>query len=465
MMAKTIACLFLAIAIVSAVPDNDVVPEDNMYENDSWSMDPSSVHEEAASDVAGLLQAGKTTDACAQLADSTMKQVTDSIASAQSLVNAVPKGAACKQEGKASVDVAKKTLDGAKSKATAANKASATAKTKPVKFKDVTIAEIKAGDCSAFFSDPSFTSAKKAAQTAADAAAKADGELKAAQKAYDDAVTAQKAAIHACACHTKEKHNEAKKAADKANSAENAKAWTKSHHMKCVLAGTTANSCKVPAIPKVTMPSLQEPAKSATNCGGVHYSGKEITLFFKTGSSKNSQSGNKATVTLHGSTGKSWSTKVSAPGNGKSASTKHKVDVNLGSVTSVSLKAGGTDGWLLMEAKVDGTDFSHGLPAWVDGKPYDKASGYNPYRHGDNLTVKKGKACLFEKGKDFRGPHGKEDIKKVRASNAGECSNKCAAYSGCQYFAFVDNGDCYLKHNYNHKLSNSRVTSGFACKY
>jgi hypothetical protein len=263
MMGKTIfACLLIA-TIATAIPNNEIVPEEDYDAHVSVDYD---THTEAAKDLASLLQAGKTKDACAQLADSTLKEVSDSIASVQTLVNAVPKGAVCKNEGQAAVDSSKKQLDAAKTKAAAAKKAAESAKTKPVKFKDVTIAEIKAGDCSAFFSDSSFTAAKTAAQSAADAHAKADGELKAAQKAHDNSLTAQKAAVHACACHAQTKHAEAKKAADKANSSENAKAWSKAYSMKCVLDSKTAASCKIPTIPKVTMPALQEPAKSA-QCG------------------------------------------------------------------------------------------------------------------------------------------------------------------------------------------------------
>jgi hypothetical protein len=132
------------------------------------------------------------------------------------------------------------------------------------------MASLKGGDCAAFFSDPAYTAAKNTAQAAGNKSAKAEGEAKAAKKALDDALAAQKYAIHVCSCKVQREHKKAKDAADKANSGENAKAWKKSHMMKCVLAGTAMNACKVPPVPKVTVPTLEAPAKGA-KCGATNF--------------------------------------------------------------------------------------------------------------------------------------------------------------------------------------------------
>jgi hypothetical protein len=390
MMTKAVlACLFLA-AVVTAIPsaDNVVAGTEFVEAPDD------AVHEEAAGEISALLESGKTKDACASLADSTIKQVSDSIASAQKLANAVPKGAACKKEGQPTVDKAKKNLDSAKTKAADAKKASNSAKSKPVKFKDVTIADIKDGDCAAFFQDPAYTAAQKGAEAAAKADAKAAGEFKAAQTAYDDALAAQKKAIHICACDAQKKHGEAKKAIDKANSAENAKAWTKGHHMKCVLDGKNGANCKVPAVPKSTLPGLKEPAKSA-QCGHFHHAGDTVKVYVLTGSKSSSETGNKPTVRLHGSSGKTYATRFHPGKKGKSTtvSMTPPKGVTLGSIESVSFDAHGTDGWLIQQVKVDGRSYSKvvaghvakGLPFWLDGKPYGKS--YNGYGFGDKVTL------------------------------------------------------------------------------
>merc|ERR1711998_388287 len=317
--------------------------------------------------------------------------------------------------GQPTVDQAKKNLDSTKTKAADAKKASNSAKSKPVKFKDVTIADIKDGDCAAFFQDPAYTAAQKGAEAAAKTDAKAAGEFKAAQTAYDDALAAQKKAIHICACAAQKKHGEAKKAIDKANSAENAKAWTKGHHMKCVLDGKNGANCKVPAVPKATLPGLQEPAKSA-KCGQFHHAGDTVKVYVLTGTKSYSETGNKPTVRLHGSSGKTYATTFHPGKKGKSTTvsmtpptvsyvknankggwggsctcpdgsvyqvgdnmtscgslacfggksgtchrkngpwSKAKVTcgVTLGSIESVSFDAHGTDGWLIQQVKVDG---------------------------------------------------------------------------------------------------------------
>merc|ERR1711988_302298 len=145
-----LACIFIA-AVATALPADSVVPE---YELDTAEL--TDLHAEAQSDVEALLQSGKTKDACASLAASTVKEIKDGVASSQKIMNAVPKGAACKTEGQAAVDSASKTLDAKTSAESSAAKAASSAKTAPVKFKSITIAEIKAGDCSAFFQDNSY---------------------------------------------------------------------------------------------------------------------------------------------------------------------------------------------------------------------------------------------------------------------------------------------------------------------
>merc|ERR1712167_555659 len=149
------------------------------------------IHEEARTHVEGLLQSGKTKDACKSLADSSIKAIDDSVKNAQKIMNAVPKGASCKKEGQPQVDAATKSNNAAQTKLTSAKKDASKAKAHPVKFKDVTIAEIKAGDCSAFFTDPSYTAAKKA---------------------LDDALEAQKYAVHVCSCKVQREHASAKTA-------------------------------------------------------------------------------------------------------------------------------------------------------------------------------------------------------------------------------------------------------------
>jgi hypothetical protein len=283
MMKIAIACLLLA-ALITAQNTDDAFAagekdfatgekafvEDTTPNNDDVVPTDEAIHKEAQTHIEGLLQSGKTQDACKSLADSSIKAISDSVKNAQKIMNAVPKGASCKKEGQPAVDAATKTNNAAAKKVKDAKAASGTAKSAPVKFKGVTMASLKGGDCAAFFSDPAYTAAKKTAEAAGNKSAKAEGEAKVAKKALDDALEAQKYAIHVCACKVQREHKKAKDAADKANSGENAKAWKKSHMMKCVLAGTAMNACKVPAAPKVTVPALEAPAKGA-KCGATNF--------------------------------------------------------------------------------------------------------------------------------------------------------------------------------------------------
>lgn len=200
------------------------------------------------------------------LADSSIAEINSNVKASQKALDALPKGGACANENKAQVDAASKTASDATAAASAAKTAADKAKKAPVTFKSATVMDIESGSCTAFYADPNYKTAKTAADTAAKTHNKKVGEKDAADKALKTAKDAQAHAIKQCACKAQIEHAKAAKAGQAANSAENKKAWDKAHMMKCVLAGTSANSCKVPPVPTVKVPALQEPAKSA-KCG------------------------------------------------------------------------------------------------------------------------------------------------------------------------------------------------------
>merc|ERR1712188_23234 len=86
-------------------------------------------------------------------------------------------------------------------------------------------------------------------------ATKAKGALEQAKTGLKNATDAAKKEKNQCECKAQKAHANAVKAAGDANSKANKKAWTKAHHMLCVLDGKH-KSCKVPALPAVKVPSL-----------------------------------------------------------------------------------------------------------------------------------------------------------------------------------------------------------------
>jgi hypothetical protein len=118
----------------------------------------------------------------------------------------------------------------------------------------------------------------------------------------------------------------------------------------------------------------------------------KLEIRVTTGKEKNAESGQSPTVKVVGEGGKFFEGKISTAGEGKSKITTFKLKHDLGKITSVSLKASSTDGWLLTKFEVKSGVLawqSFGcLPRWLDGKPYDKSPYDHP--HGDKFTLKPG---------------------------------------------------------------------------
>jgi len=362
------------------------------------------LHNEAKATVTDMMQSGKTAGACGSLADSTIKEIDTSVNAAQKTLNVLPSGAACAKENKAQVDAAKKAADQASAGEAAAKKAADDAKKAPVTFKSATVMDIENGGCTAFYADPNYKAAKTKADTAAKTLDKKKGENKASQTALKDAQDAQKKAIHACACKAHAEHEKAVKAATAVNSAENKKAWDKSHMMKCVLAGTDPNACKVPPVPKAKIPALQEPAKSVTGCShqAAPVSNTKIWVKYTTGTKNNAESKALEKANVH-ATAKGYDGAYIIPfhpkGKGGTGVTASSTVSKFGTPNKVTLTAGSTDGWYFTYI---GVAVSASTPAasayqkfcasdpkgeWLDGKPYDKASAYNGAKFSDSITL------------------------------------------------------------------------------
>jgi len=205
---------------------------------------------DAKDTVAVLLQEGKDEGACASLADASIKEVEDSVSSAQKILDALDTGADCHKEGQAAVDQAQTALDNAKQAAADADAAAAKAASTPVKFNPVPFSSLKEGVCDTFFSDPHYLQAKQEAKAAKDAATKAAGAVTAAETALTAAKKAQEEAVAKCQNDVRCAYDKAWTAANEQNES-NEKVYTKGKHMKCVLDGTPPADCQVGDIPAV----------------------------------------------------------------------------------------------------------------------------------------------------------------------------------------------------------------------
>jgi len=237
---KTLALLFVVAALCSAVPSDQ------------------EAHIAAKKTIDMLLQDGKDDSACRDLAKTTIKEVEENVKSSQKSYDSVDKGFDCHKEGQLAVTKAKEDKTKADKKYEDAKKKTVSACSAQVTFAPKPYNTLKENECSVFFTDPAYTSVKKKCNDAKTEEAKYSGEAHAAAKAVDAAVAAAAKAKAECECKTHKANTAALEAARKTHDA-NVKAWTKAHHMNCVLDGqsyASASSCSVPPVPEVKKKSV-----------------------------------------------------------------------------------------------------------------------------------------------------------------------------------------------------------------
>merc|ERR1711871_739117 len=253
------ACVFFAV-VVTAVPGDAIVPETELY------LEPAQLHKGASDDITALMEAGKTKDACATLADSSIKEIKDGAKNTQKLLNKMDVGKNCHTAGLSAYNAAKNREKNAKNAYNSANTAYQKAKNARINFSGVALSQIKSNGCYNVASHSAYTSAKAKLDRANKNVIKKKAAYNTAKKTTADALKAHQKAKKACACRAQKNHKAAVKSTSNFNSAKNAKAWTKAYHMKCVLDGKPANKCAVPRVPRVTTPRMPSWVSRTTGC-------------------------------------------------------------------------------------------------------------------------------------------------------------------------------------------------------
>jgi hypothetical protein len=253
--ALTTLALVAAVA-VTAIPTSDNVPEDALVQ---YVSNTASDYEHARKNVQSLMQTGKTDKECRDLATSSKKAIEDDVKADQKILDALPTGDSCKNEGQSLATSTQNSLAQAKSDHDNAEKKLKKAKAANVDFGTVPYNQLTPGQCGTFFNHANYKKAV-AAQTKAQADLdKAKGAMQAAQTANANAVAAANQGKMECLCR-------AKKASDKGwqqvKSTQHKAGldWKTAHNVECVLDGTPVSKCKVPPEPKVKAPKLNAEA-------------------------------------------------------------------------------------------------------------------------------------------------------------------------------------------------------------
>jgi hypothetical protein len=220
---------------------------------------------EASQAVDVMLQEGKSDSACRKLANGSKQEISNGQKNTQRLLNRMDVGKNCHTAGLSAYNAAKRRESNAKKAADTATRNCNKAKNARVKVGSKSLSQFKVG-CSAFLNDPAYTRAKgHMTRTCNDATRKRAAHADS-RRATASALRAHQKAKEQCACRAQKTHKAAVRTTTNFNSAANAKAWTKAHHMLCVLDGKAANRCSVPRVPRVTAPRMPSWVARVNTC-------------------------------------------------------------------------------------------------------------------------------------------------------------------------------------------------------
>jgi len=159
---------------------------------------------------------------------------------------------------------AKKAHEASKKSHTTCLEELAKDKEQPVKYGDIAFSALNQGSCKAdfFTSNANYNKALKSVNDKTAACGKIDGETTGLGKAVDDAVYSACLARGKCETDAESAKDKTYDESHKAcGSQKNKDAFTRAHHMKCVLAGKTLQGCTVP-----TAPSVKKTAMNVNSC-------------------------------------------------------------------------------------------------------------------------------------------------------------------------------------------------------
>ena len=236
--------------------------------------------------IAAMTKSGNSQADCRTFAETSQTDITNTVASLQSILNAVDTGAGCANEGQAAVTAATTALTNANAAVVTAQAAVVTAQaaqttacTAVVTLRALPLDALEAeltGGCAAAeafitgVASTGYTTVKAACTQATTALAAAQATVVTnqatvvtAQATLDTAVTTAARLMDACLCRVKSEQATAWENAG-TSSAANAVEWKKSHEIICALDQTT--SCTVPTCPTVTQPQVAAGVADAT-CG------------------------------------------------------------------------------------------------------------------------------------------------------------------------------------------------------
>jgi len=257
--------LIALIALSAAVPTKTadaVVPESKFDHRVAFSqMSPTDF-------IQAMSKAGNTEGQCREFATDTLADITATVTSSQTTMDAIDTGASCAGQGQDAVAAAQAIVDTKAAALVAGQAAAATALstktttcTAGVDLPTVNLDVLKATTCYDYTTAASYTAANQACTDAIAALANADQAVIVQQTEKTDAETALAAdqaeasrLVSGCLCDVHKEQKAAWTAVESATASHEAE-WQQAQHILCAL-DSTLSTCSVPACPSVTKPTV-----------------------------------------------------------------------------------------------------------------------------------------------------------------------------------------------------------------
>merc|ERR1719313_250488 len=199
--------------------------------------------------------------ACEKVAQTAIKAIEDECSTLQKDVDERAKdNADCCSKGKDGIDGAK----AAHAKSVESHKTCvgelATTKQEKVDFGKISYESLSENQCKAtFFNSPAYQAQHKKVNEKKNTCTKIDGETSGLKKAITDAEVAACVARGKCYTDAEGARDKAYDESHKAcNSQKNKDAFTRAHHMLCVLKGKSLQSCSVPSMPAIKKTAMDK---------------------------------------------------------------------------------------------------------------------------------------------------------------------------------------------------------------
>lgn len=226
-------------------------------------------HKVAKKKVANLLSQGSDENACSEMAQTALDEVTASVQLQQDVLDNMDKGAGCDYAGDAVKSQAAAHLNATGIEVSNAQADVHAAESTSIDLGTYEWSSLDPNNCAAVINNNDYQSATAQVNSARNTLNEKNGVYAAAEQGITDAENEAQMLISECKCKVITAQQDARTTMNADVKDANEKAWHQAKHIQCVLAGTAASNCDLGTIPSVEETTVAEGVMDG--CGGAPF--------------------------------------------------------------------------------------------------------------------------------------------------------------------------------------------------